>query len=64
MTEIHLALLHKIRMDLLAVLARTGLPGSHGTLIETERRYNGLERTAVAKQGQPNVTVSATVRCR
>jgi hypothetical protein len=45
-------LLHKIRMDLLAVLARTGLPRSHGPLIETERCYNGLERTAGAKQGQ------------
>ena len=50
MTEIHLAWWHKIRRDLVAVLARTGLLGSHGTLIETERRSNGLERTALAKR--------------
>jgi hypothetical protein len=52
-------------MDLLAVLARTGLPCSHGTLIETKRRYNSLKRTAVAKHKvNTNATTSLTVRCR
>jgi hypothetical protein len=39
-------------VDVSAVLAPTSLPRSYGTLIETKRRYDGLERTSVAQQGQ------------
>jgi hypothetical protein len=58
MTEIHLAWCHKIRRDLVAVLARTV-------------RSSKPNAAPMAWSGQPwqskvntNLTVSATLRCR
>jgi hypothetical protein len=47
--EIHLALVDKLPVNVLAVLACTCLPLSDGTLIKPKRRHNGRERIPVAK---------------
>jgi hypothetical protein len=60
-----LALLDKMSVDVLAVLACTCLPLSHGTLIKPKRRHNGLERISAAKQGNtrsPHLSPSAAYR--
>ncbi len=48
LAKFHLPLSHQMSVDVLAVLARTCLPLSNRTLIKTEGRHNGLERTPVA----------------
>ena len=54
--QVHLAVLDHVLMHPLAVLAGTGQPGGHGALIQAEGGDDGLDRTAVAQQGQHHVS--------
>jgi len=64
MLDIHVPLSNEVRLDRLALLTRARWPIGHRTLIDPKGRHDGVERTAMADQDQPSVTVSTAVRRR
>lgn len=59
--QLHLALLDKLFMHLLAMLACPGQPVGDGSFIKAKGRHDGWDRAAMAEQGQHQ---GYHVRCR
>lgn len=64
MFELYLSLAHQVLVELLAMLACLHLPSGHSALVRAKRRYDRLDRAAVASNVSSTTLNSSAGLCK